>query len=163
MSEYTVHSSRVATVKIRPAVAEDREFILSLAERLIEFGDVPGRDRAAMIARDRSVLAEALTGSAAAIFVAVDDDGRSLGFIHLTTAEDYYDARETAHVADVIVAREAAGLGVGTALMERAEQWAREQGFAMLTLNVFTANRRARDLYAKLGFAEEWIRCLKRL
>jgi len=33
----------------------------------------------------------------------------------------------------------------------------------MLTLNVFTANRRARNLYAKLGFTEEWIRCLKRL
>ena len=150
-------------MKLRPAVAEDREFILGLAERLIEFGDVPGRDRAAMIARDRSVLAAALTDSASTIFVAVNDDGHPLGFIHLTTADDYYDARETAHVADLVVAREAAGLGVGSALMERAEQWAREQGFAMLTLNVFTANRRARDLYTRLGFAEEWIRCLKRL
>jgi ribosomal protein S18 acetylase RimI-like enzyme len=33
----------------------------------------------------------------------------------------------------------------------------------MLTLNVFTANRHAREFYAKLGFAEEWIRCVKRL
>ena len=150
-------------MKIRPAVAEDREFILGLAERLIEFGDVPGRDRAAMIARDRSVLAAALTGDTSTIFVAVDDDGRSLGFVHLTTAADYYDAQETAHVADLVVAREAARLGVGSALMRRAEQWAREHGFAMLTLNVFTANHPARALYAKLGFAEEWMRCLKRL
>lgn len=150
-------------MKIRSAIAEDREFILALAERLIEFGDVPGRDRAAMIARDRSVLAAALTADASTIFVAVDDHERPLGFVHLTTAEDYYDAQETAHVADLVVAREAAGLGVGSALMKWAEQWAREQGFTMLTLNVFTANRRARDLYAKLGFAEEWIRCLKRL
>ena len=150
-------------VKIRAAIPEDRDFVLSLAERLIEFGDVPGRDRAAMIARDRSVLAAALTGGGSTIFVAVDDDGRPLGFIHLTTADDYYEARTTAHVADVAVAREAAGHGVGAALMERAEQWARDQDFAMLTLNVFTANRRARDLYAKLGYAEEWIRCLKRL
>ena len=150
-------------MKIRLAVARDSEFILSLAERLLEFGDVPGRDRAAMIARDRSVLADALSSDDSTIFVAADDDGRPLGFIHLTTADDYYDATPTAHVADVVVAGDAAGRGVGTALMERAEQWAREQGFAMLTLNVFTANRRARDLYAKLGFAEEWIRCLKRL
>jgi len=149
-------------MKIRSAVAEDREFILALAERLIEFGDVPGRDRAAMIARDRSVLAAALTAGAS-IFVAVDDHGRALGFVHLTTAEDYYDAQETAHVADLVVAREAEGLGAGSALMNWAEQWAREQGFTMLTLNVFTANRRARDLYAKLGFTEEWMRCLKRL
>jgi GNAT superfamily N-acetyltransferase len=150
-------------MKIRAAVPEDKEFILGLAERLMEFGDVPGRDRAAMLARDRSVLALALNGDDSTIFVAVDDNGRSLGFIHLTTADDYYDARKTAHVADVVVAREAAGRGVGAALMERAEQWAGDQGFAMLTLNVFTANRRARDLYAKLGFTEEWIRCLKRL
>ena len=150
-------------MKIRSAVAEDREFILGLAERLLEFGDVPGRDRAAMIARDRSVLAAALTGSASTIFVAVDDDGRSLGFVHLTTSDDYYDAQETAHVADLVVAREAEGLGVGAELMKRAEQWASEQGFATLTLNVFIANGRARGLYAKLGFAEEWIRCLKRL
>ena len=150
-------------VKIRAAVLEDAEFILGLAERLVEFGDVPGRDRAAMITRDRSVLAAALTGGVSTIFVAVGDDARSLGFIHLTTADDYYDARQTAHVADLVVAREAEGRGVGAALMARAEEWAREQGFAMLTLNVFTANRRARHLYAQLGFAEEWIRCLKRL
>ena len=128
---------------IRPAVAADSEFILNHAERLIAFGDVPGRDRAAMIARDRSVLAAALSGGGSAIFVAVDDSG-PVGFIHLTTADDYYDARTTAHVADIVVADEAAGRGVGSAMMERAEQWAREQGFSMLTLNVFTANHRAR-------------------
>ena len=116
-----------------------------------------------MIARDRSVLEIALTSDASTIFVAVEDDGRSLGFIHLTTADDYYEARKTAHVADVVVAREAAGRGIGAALMERAQQWATAQGFSMLTLNVFTANHRARDLYARLGFTEEWIRCLKRL
>lgn len=148
---------------IRPAIAADREYILNLAERLIAFGDIPGRDRAAMLARDRAVLADALTGGGSVIFVAVDDGGRPIGFIHLTTADDYYDARATAHVADVVVAEESAGRGVGSALMERAEHWAREEGFSMLTLNVFTANRRARAFYAKLGFAEEWIRCLKRL
>ena len=148
---------------IRPAIAADRERILQLAERLIAFGDIPGRDRTAMIARDRSVLAAALAGSGSAIFVAVDDGGRPIGFIHLTTADDYYDARSTAHVADVVVAEEAMRRGVGSALMERAEHWAREQGFSMLTLNVFTANRRARAFYAKLGFTEEWVRCLKRL
>jgi GNAT superfamily N-acetyltransferase len=106
---------------IRPAVAADSEFILKHAERLIAFGDVPGRDRAAMIARDRSVLAAAMTGGGSAIFVAVEDGGRLVGFIHLTTAEDYYDARTTAHVADIVVAEEAVGRGVGSALMERAE------------------------------------------
>jgi ribosomal protein S18 acetylase RimI-like enzyme len=152
-------------MRIRPAVSRDRSFILDLAPRLIEFGDVPGRSPSEMVARDRSVLTKTLDEPAAdaAMFVAEDDSGNPLGFIHLTTADDYYSARETAHVADIVVAPKAAGQGVGSALIAYAEEWARAGGFAMLTLNVFTANRLARDLYRKLGFEEEWIRCIKRL
>ena len=152
-------------MRIRPAQPRDRSFILGLAPRLIEFGDVPGRESSAMVARDRAVLMEALDQphADAALFVAEDDGGNALGFIHLTTADDYYSARETAHVADIVVAPEAAGHGVGSALIAYAEEWARARGFALLTLNVFMANRLARDLYRKLGFEEEWIRCIKRL
>lgn len=147
-------------------MAEDRAFVLDLGERLIAFGDVPGRDRDAMIARDRAVIAAVLDGESGAdatILVAVDDDGRPLGFIHLTTADDYYSNSVTAHVADVVVARAAEGRGVGAALLAAAEDWARARRFTLLTLNVFTANHRARALYERLGFAEEWIRCIKRL
>jgi GNAT superfamily N-acetyltransferase len=143
----------------------DREFVLELAERLIEFGRVPGRDPLQMVARDRAVLANALEEPSpdSALFVAEDDHGEALGFIHLTTADDYYTDSSTAHVADVVVRTAVGGAGVGSALMAYAEQWARDRGFAMLTLNVFTANRRARELYARLGFEEEWMRCIKRL
>jgi ribosomal protein S18 acetylase RimI-like enzyme len=152
-------------VRIRPALTGDREFILGLAERLIEFGPVPGRESSQMVARDRAVLARTLEQPPAdtGLFVAEDDEGTPLGFIHLTTAEDYYSDSDTGHIADVVVSAARGGRGIGSALMEYAEQWARERGFAMLTLNVFTANRRARDLYRRLGFQEEWIRCIKRL
>ena len=151
-------------MRIRPAVARDKSFILGLAHRLVEFGPVPGRDAAQMIARDRAVLADALESTTAesAVFIAEDERG-SLGFIHLTTTDDYYTGRVAAHVADVVVRADAGGRGVGSALLTYAEGWAREQGLSLLTLNVFTANRRARDLYARLGFQEEWIRCIKRL
>jgi ribosomal protein S18 acetylase RimI-like enzyme len=152
-------------VRIRPAVRSDREFILNLAPRLTEFGDVPGRDAASMAQRDRDVLAQTLEDRppATEIFVAEDDDGTRVGFIHLTTADDYYSASTTAHVADIVVVSEAGGAGVGTALLAHAEAWARERGFALLTLNVFAANERARRLYTRVGFHEEWIRCIKRL
>lgn len=152
-------------MKIRPAQPRDKSFILDLAPRLIEFGEVPERDAPQMVARDRAVLSHALDGasSESVLFIAEGVDGTPLGFIHLATAEDYYTDSVTAHVADVVVAPEASGHGVGRALLGYAEEWARERGFAMLTLNVFIANRRARDLYGRLGFKEEWIRCLKRL
>ena len=118
-----------------------------------------------MVERDRAVLTKALdeSGADAALFVAEDDSGNPLGFIHLTTADDYYSDRETGHIADIVVAPNVAGQGVGSALIAYAEEWAAARGFAMLTLNVFTANHLARDLYRKLGFEEEWIRCIKRL
>jgi ribosomal protein S18 acetylase RimI-like enzyme len=152
-------------VRIRPALVHDREFILDLAQRLVEFGTVPGRDRLQMVARDRAVLAKALEqpSTDTALFVAEDDTGRSVGFIHLTTADDYYTDSATGHIADVVVVPAEGGRGVGSALIAYAEEWARERGFAMLTLNVFAANRRARDLYNRLGFQEEWIRSIKRL
>ncbi len=152
-------------MRIRSATADDRDFILSLAHRLTEFGTVPGRDSGQMIARDRAVLAEALDRPSAetAIFVAEDEQGSRLGFIHLTGADDYYTDSRTCHIADVVVAPAAAGSGVGTALMSHANTWAAQRGFQMITLNVFIANRRARDLYERLGFGEEWIRCIRRL
>jgi ribosomal protein S18 acetylase RimI-like enzyme len=152
-------------VRIRPALVRDREFILDLAQRLVEFGTVPGREPLQMVARDRAVLTAALErpSTDTALFVAEDDTGRSVGFIHLTTDDDYYTDSKTGHIADVVVVPAEAGRGIGSALIAYAEEWARERGFTMLTLNVFTANRRARDLYKRLGFQEEWIRCIKRL
>jgi ribosomal protein S18 acetylase RimI-like enzyme len=153
-------------VRIRPSSPEDLDFVLRLAPRLVEFGDVPGRDRAQMVDRDRACLADALLEPPSphrAVFLAEDDEGRPLGFVHLATATDYYTDSTTAHVADLVVAPEAGGLGVGTALLDHAEAWARRGGFALLTLNVFLANGRARGLYRRLGFSEEWVRCVKRL
>jgi RimJ/RimL family protein N-acetyltransferase len=42
-----------------------------------------------------------------------------------------------------------------------AESWAREQGMAMLTLNVFDGNARARRVYERNGFAPETLRYVK--
>jgi GNAT superfamily N-acetyltransferase len=151
-------------VRIRPAVPADREFILELTPRLLEFGSVAGRDSAQMIQRDRDVLAKVAAEPSATtrIFVA-EEDGSPIGFIHLTTDEDYYTNSATAHVGDIVVAPHAGGRGVGAALLAHAEQWARERGFGLLTLNVFAANAAARRLYARAGFREEWIRCIKKL
>jgi ribosomal protein S18 acetylase RimI-like enzyme len=152
-------------MRIRPARATDRGFVMDLAPRLTECGVVPARDLGLMIARDQQVLADAIERPTAnaSVFVAEDESGERLGFIHLNTIDDYYSGAAAAHVADLVVSPTAAGRGVGSALMDFAETWARERGFPLLTLHVFNANQRARELYAKLGFHEEWVRCIKRL
>lgn len=152
-------------MRIRPAQIDDKDFILGLVPRLTEFGDVPGRDGSQMIARDRAVLTAVLEQPSedAALYVADDQAGRPIGFIHLTTVDDYYTNSVVAHIGDIIVTPAAGGVGVGSALIAFAETWARERGFALLTLHVFTHNERARALYRRLGFQEEWMRCIKRL
>lgn len=155
----------MTAVRIRPARPDDRDVVLGLAPQLTAFGEVAGRDASAMVDRDRAVLAAALEAADpdGAVFVAEDAEGSVAGFLHLTTAMDYYSSTVTAHIADVVVAPGRRRRGVGTALIDFAEARARDRGFAMLTLNVFLGNRRARELYARLGFREEWIRCIKRL
>jgi ribosomal protein S18 acetylase RimI-like enzyme len=45
------------------------------------------------------------------------------------------------------------GSGIGSALIERAEAWARSEGLDMLVLDVAAENEAARSLYLRLGYA----------
>lgn len=152
-------------VRIRPAEKSDKEFVLSLVPRLAEFGPPAWRDAAQMTGVDEQVLNGKFINQTAgtAIFIAEDEAGARLGFIHLQTGADYYNREEHGHVADVIVAPAGEGRGVGRALMQKGEEWAHERGFRWLTLSVFAQNIRARELYGRLGYGEDIMKYVKEL
>lgn len=152
-------------VRIRPADLEDKEFIFSLVPRLAEFGPPAWRNAAQMTAVDVQVLENKIVNQppGTAVFIAEDETGVRLGFIHLQTGTDYYNREEHGHIADVIVAPEGEGRGVGRALMEKGEEWARNRGFRWLTLSVFAQNLRARELYERLGYGEDIMKYVKEL
>lgn len=154
-----------SNIHTRPASIEDKEFILSLLPRLSEFGPPAWRDSAQMLSTDIQVLSEKLTDPPAgtAIFIAQDEQGVDLGFIHLQAGKDYYLHEPHGHIADLIVAPHGEGRGIGRLLMEKAEDWARSQGFRWLTLSVFAQNLRARELYERLGFGEDMMKYVKEL
>jgi RimJ/RimL family protein N-acetyltransferase len=91
----------------------------------------------------------------AAVFVAETPDG-IVGRISL--ARDAHPASE--HVADLglMVAVASRRQGVGRALMEAAEAWAREVGVRKLELHVFPHNEAAIALYEGLGYEREGYR-----
>jgi RimJ/RimL family protein N-acetyltransferase len=91
----------------------------------------------------------------AAVFVAETAEG-IVGRISL--ARDAHPASE--HVADLglMVAVEHRRQGVGRALMEAAEAWAREVGVRKLELHVFPHNTAAIALYEGLGYEREGYR-----
>jgi len=118
-----------------------------------------------MLATDIKVLSDKLinTPPGTAIFIAEDDQGDALGFIHLQTGKDYYYHEAHAHIADLIVAPEGEGRGIGRALIEKGEEWAHSQGFCWLTLSVFAQNLRAREVYQRLGYGEDIMKYVKEL
>jgi ribosomal protein S18 acetylase RimI-like enzyme len=154
-----------SNIRTRPASVRDREFIISLLPRLEEFGPPPWRDAAQMLATDIQVLSDKLINlpSGTAIFIAEDDQGLALGFIHLQTGKDYYYHEAHGHIADLIVAPEGEGRGIGRILIEQGEEWARSQGFRWLTLSVFAQNTRAREVYQRLGYGEDILKYVKEL
>jgi putative acetyltransferase len=89
------------------------------------------------------------------VFVAETADG-IVGRISL--ARDAHPASE--HVADLglMVAASHRRRGVGRALMEAAEAWAREVGVRKLELHVFPYNGGAIALYESLGYEREGYR-----
>ena len=152
-------------VTLRRARDTDREAVLALVPRLVTgFTPPPWRDRAAMTPTDLDVVSKALGSKSEdpAIYVA-ETKSRIVGFIHLTSLEDYYRRRRHGHIGDIVVAEGEEGRGIATALMAKAEEWCRAQGYDWLSLSVFEQNERAERLYRKLGFQRDVIRLLKPL
>ena len=152
-------------VRIRPASEADRDFIVSLMPRLVEFGPPPWRDPAQMTAHDTDIITGSLLNPTpdTSIFIAEDAEGRALGLIHLHATTEHYIHEEHGHVEDLIVAPEGEGRGVGRALLLKAEEWARVRGYRWLTLNVFAENLRARAVYKRLGYGEDVVKYVKEL
>ena len=118
-----------------------------------------------MLATDIQVLSDKLINRPVdtAIFIAEDNQGMALGFIHLQPGKDYYYHEAHGYVADLMVAPEGEGRGIGRALIEQGEEWARSQGFRWLTVSVFAQNLRAREVYQRLGYGEDIMKYVKEL
>jgi ribosomal protein S18 acetylase RimI-like enzyme len=157
---------------IRPAHPDDRDFVLALADRLVSF-EVPAfRSKEEFADGDRRALAawferlqddspaEARSAEAdEALFIA-ELDGQPAGCAYLVTLVDFFTERPHAHLSVLAVTAEAEGKGVGSALLDHCQAWARQRGSDHLTLNALVSNARARAFYERRGFAGEYIRYL---
>jgi ribosomal protein S18 acetylase RimI-like enzyme len=151
-------------VAIRSATSADRAFLDALADRLADFDRPAWRTHEEIADGDRRALLEALDEPrpGTELFIA-ELDGGPAGCLLMWTLEDYFSQQWHAHVSVIAVTQAAEGHGVGRALMEHAERWARQRGHQSVTLSVFEGNRRAQALYDRVGYSTEMRRMIKRL
>jgi ribosomal protein S18 acetylase RimI-like enzyme len=152
-------------IVVREASAEDTDFVVSLLPSLCEFGVPPWRDAGTMTAIDIAVLSAELKNKneGTIIFIAEDEEKNRLGFIYLQPGTDYYQKNPHGHISDIVVAPNARGKGIGKILLQKAEEWARSNGYKQLTLNVFYGNHQARKLYSESGFGEDVVKYVKKI
>ncbi|MEP7041726.1 MAG: GNAT family N-acetyltransferase [Dokdonella sp.] len=153
----------VADFHIRLARADDDEFILGLIGRFVEFELPAWRKRSECAHGIRADVARHLREQPAGthFFVAEDGDAALMGFLHLQTTADYFTGAQNCHIADLAVAPERDGQGVGSLLLKFAEDWAKQHRCRHLTLAVFPGNERARALYERHGYGIDVLRMAK--
>jgi ribosomal protein S18 acetylase RimI-like enzyme len=152
-------------IHIRPATMNDLPFIRSLAERFARVGTPAWRDAAKMWEFHRQSAEEVgyAINTRDLVLIAEDAQNVRLGFVHVTHVTDFFTQEAQGYVADLAVSEQAEGQGVGRKLMEQAEEWARAQGYRILTLDVFASNTHARSFYAHRGYVEETVKMVKEL
>jgi GNAT superfamily N-acetyltransferase len=103
----------------------------------------------------RRFLAD-LAGSSYSFLFVAESAGSTVGFIsgELREGSPAFRSKIWASVDDVFVEPEHRNLGVGRALLESVETWAKERGAHGISLQVAAANKRGRKFYEELGFRE---------
>lgn len=151
-------------ITIRPAVPADRGFVVRLANRLADFDPAPWRTRAELIAGDRRALESWFDAPAEGEAMLIAElDGTPSGCAYLLSVVDYFTGQSHGHLSVLAVSEMAEGRGVGSALLDACEFWARTRGSDRLTLHAMVANTRARHLYERRGYVGELIRYVKPL
>jgi ribosomal protein S18 acetylase RimI-like enzyme len=149
--------------RIRLAESDDDDFILGLVPRFIRFPLPNGRTRTDCLKGIEADLVKHLDEqpSNSYVYIAENDDGDAVGFIHLQKTKDFFTHRDNCHIANVGVAERHEGTGAGRFLLDYAHDWAREHRCQFVTLAVLPGNQRARDLYTRYGFDTDLIRMAK--
>lgn len=82
-------------------------------------------------------------------------DSRPDGLALLRFRPSFWTGELDAYLEELYVTPERRGQGLGRALMERAMEFAREQGATRMDLGTSTDDTAARALYEKLGFTND--------
>lgn len=150
-------------IRVRPYVSADREYILSLAPRLA-IGIPSWRDPQKMIETAQGWITGNIEqhGKKTMVFVAENEQGEQLGFATVSHST-HFTGEGQAYIGELAASEVAERRGVGKALAQACEQWAREQGYRILSLATGAANEQALGFYRHMGYLDEDVTLVKLL
>lgn len=151
-------------VQIRAFTEADRAFLIEIMKRLIPDRTASPREPGA-IARYLNEQASGQPPFAAGteLYIAVDQTGERLGLLGIRQDEDYFSGHPRAYVELLAVVEAATGRGIGRALMDFAEKWARDRHCHEVALDAFSGNVGALAFYERIGFQPDHVRLSKSL
>ena len=131
---------------LRKAVPSDRakieELFIEMLRTIYQKTDVSGYEA--------GYLDKFFIGAGDWICVA-EADGQTIAFLSI---EEHHEPSDYIYLDDLSVGGDYRGHGIGTALIETAEQYARDRGMPQIIFHVEKSNTGAYKLYRRLGFAD---------
>lgn len=153
---------------VRRAKAEDIPRILELLVQvdMVHHNGRPDLFKGPATKYSEKELEELLQDDGTPVFVYVDENGIVAGHafcVHKQVIGDHVltDVR-TLYIDDVCVDESYRGKGVGRALYEHVLEYAREQKFYNVTLNVWSCNPGAMKFYESMGLRPQKI-CMEKI
>ncbi|HET6381429.1 MAG TPA: GNAT family N-acetyltransferase [candidate division Zixibacteria bacterium] len=127
---------------VRGARPEDAEVLADLTTQL-------GYPGTAEELRNR--LQALMAVDAGAVFVAVDERDRPVGWVHVEV-QHHLTSERTGLVAGLVVDERARGRGIGLDLLRRAEEWALQRGCRTMRVASRVTRERAHRFYLREGY-----------
>lgn len=131
-----------AGTRIRSATSSDASRLADLAAQLgytVEASDVPER------------LSKILDDPEADLLVAADRTDAAIGWLHVARKHSLLSP-SAAQVMGLVVDERHRSTGVGAALLDAAEAWARERGCRELLVATRITRERAHGFYRRQGY-----------
>jgi GNAT superfamily N-acetyltransferase len=138
------------SISVREATKEDWPAVAALLGELGRPAVLGREDEAAF----RAIYDRYVERPDTVALVAVDDDGRVIGFVDMELIVRLNFLEPMAWIPDAIVTESERSRGAGHALLERAEQIARERGARWMSLESANWRTRAHAFYAREGWTD---------
>ena len=141
-------------ITVRTARSDDAAFVVGLSVRFADAGTA-WRSRDEVIAGTERALQAAFDDPQPRDLVVIAESaGERMGFAFVSWHDDFFTGERYPHLSEIATVRD--GEGIGSALLEHVEVWARAAGARFLSLNVVRENERGRAFYETRGFELEY-------